>query len=131
MLFQGLDSPFWAGLYHSIVGVTVPDVLLQPHSAPLQLTFYDGTMFPPEYRGNAFVALHGSRAGLPTAGYKIARVRFRDGRAGAVEDFSTGWRHGDRVMGRPVDLVVGRDGSLYVSDDHADRVHRVTYSATR
>ena len=112
-------------------GMTLPTRELTPHAAPLGLAFYTGAQFPSEYRGNLFVALHGSRAGLPAAGYKIARVRFRAGRAGAVEDFSTGWRHGDRVIGRPVDLVVGRDGSLYVSDDHADRVHRVTYSARR
>jgi glucose/arabinose dehydrogenase len=111
--------------------MTLPTLELMPHAAPLGLVFYTGAQFPSEYRGNLLVALHGSRAGLPAAGYKIARVRFRAGRAGAVEDFSIGWRHGDRVIGRPVDLVVGRDGSLYVSDDHADRVHRVTYSARR
>ena len=112
-------------------GMTLPTRELTPHAAPLGLAFYTRTQFPSEYRDNLFVALHGSRAGLPAAGYRIARVRFRDGRAGAVEDFSTGWRHGDRVIGRPVDLVVGRDGSLYVSDDHADRVHRVSYPARR
>jgi len=74
------------------------------------------------------VALHGSRLGLAPAGYTIARVRFRDGRPSTVEDFSSGWRHGERILGRPVDLAVGRDGSLYVSDDHGDRIHRVTYA---
>jgi glucose/arabinose dehydrogenase len=112
-------------------GMTPPTLQLMPHAAPLGLVFYTGAQFPSEYRDNLFVALHGSRAGLPAAGYKIARVRFRAGRAGDVEDFSTGWRHDDRVIGRPVDLVVGHDGSLYVSDDHADCVHRVTYSAGR
>ena len=73
------------------------------------------------------MALHGSRAGLPAAGYKIVRVRFRGGRIARIEDFATGWREGDRIIGRPVDLVVGRDGSLFVSDDHADRIYRVTY----
>jgi glucose/arabinose dehydrogenase len=74
------------------------------------------------------VALHGSRAGLTPAGYAIARIRFRGGRAVGVEPFSTGWRGRDLVLGRPVDLVVGRDGSLFVSDDHGDRVHRVSYT---
>lgn len=110
-------------------GVTRPSVELSPHAAPLGLAFYTGTQFPSEYAGNLFVALHGSRAGLPPAGYKIARVRFREGRAVGLDDFSTGWRQGDRVLGRPVDLAVGRDGALYVSDDHGDRVHRVTYVA--
>ena len=112
-------------------GMTLPTLELPPHAAPLGLVFYTAEQFPSEYRNNLFVALHGSRAGLPASGYKIARVRFRAGRAGAVEDFSSGWRQDDRVMGRPVDLVVGRDGSLYVSDDHADRIHRVTYPARR
>lgn len=107
--------------------LTLPTLELAPHSAPLGLVFYGGTQFPSDYVGNLFVALHGSRAGLRPAGYRIARVQLRDGRAVSVEDFSSGWRHGDRVLGRPVDLVVGRDGSLYVSDDHADRIYRVRY----
>jgi len=112
-------------------GLTLPTIELAPHTAPLGIAFYTGRQFPSDYVGDLFVALHGSRAGLPAAGYRIARVRFRDGRPGAVETFSDGWRHGDRVIGRPVDLVVGRDGSLFISDDHADRVYRVIYAQTR
>ena len=108
--------------------MTLPTLEFPPHSAPLGLVFYTGAQFPSEYFGNLFVALHGSRPGLPSAGYRIARVRFGDGQARAVEDFSSGWRRGDRVNGRPVDLAVGPDGSLYVSDDHADRIYRVTYA---
>ena len=102
---------------------------LPPHAAPLGLAFYTGAQFPREYVGDLFVALHGSRPGLPAAGYEIARVRFRAGRATGIEAFSTGWRQGERIIGRPVDLAIGRDGSVYVSDDHADRVHRVSYDA--
>lgn len=109
--------------------MTLPTVELPPHSAPLGLVFYHGGQFPAEYVGNLFVALHGSRAGLPAAGYGIARVVLRNGRPAGVEAFSSGWRHGDRVLGRPVDLAVGRDGSLYVSDDHAGRIYRVSYAA--
>jgi glucose/arabinose dehydrogenase len=108
--------------------LTLPAVELPAHAAPLGLAFYTGTQFPPEYAGDLFVALHGSRAGLTPAGYAIARIRFRGGRAIGVEPFSTGWRGRDLVLGRPVDLVVGRDGSLFVSDDHGDRVHRVSYT---
>ena len=108
-------------------GFTLPALELASHSAPLGLAFYTGTQFPSDYRGNLFVALHGSRAGLPTAGYAIARLRFRNGRAAGVETFSAGWR-GSRVIGRPVDLVIGRDGSLFISDDHADRIYRVRYA---
>ena len=110
-------------------GLTLPSIELPPHAAPLGLAVYTGTQFPPEYAGNLLVALHGSRAGLPPSGYKITRIRLRGGRALGLEDFSTGWRQSDRVLGRPVDLAVGRDGSLYVSDDHGDRIHRVTYAA--
>ena len=109
-------------------GITLPSVELTPHAAPLGLAFYTRAQFPAEYVGDLFVALHGSRLGLVPSGYAIARVRFRDGRPTAVEDFSTGWRDGERIVGRPVDLAVGRDGSLYVSDDHGDRIHRVTYT---
>ena len=109
--------------------MTLPSLELPPHAAPLGLAFYTGAQFPPEYVGDLFVALHGSRPGLPPAGYAIARVRFREGRPTGIEPFSSGWRRGERVIGRPVDLAIGRDGSLYVSDDHADRVHRVSYRA--
>jgi glucose/arabinose dehydrogenase len=109
--------------------MTLPTVELAPHAAPLGLAFYAGRQFPGEYVGDLLVALHGSRAGLPAAGYGIARVRFRGGRAVGVEPFSTGWRRGSRVLGRPVDVAVGPDGRVYVSDDHADRVHRVSYAA--
>jgi glucose/arabinose dehydrogenase len=119
-------DPTWAPA-RACRGATLPTVELAPHSAPLGLAFYTGAQFPRAYVGDLFVALHGSRAGLPAAGYKIARLRFRDGRVVGVEDFAGGWREGDRVVGRPVDLVVGRDGSLYVSDDHGDRIYRVSY----
>ena len=109
-------------------GVTLPTVPLTPHAAPLGVAFYTGTQFPAQYVGDLFVALHGSRLSLAPSGYSIARVRFRGGRPIAMEDFSTGWRQGDRIIGRPVDLAVGRDGSLYVSDDHGDRIHRVTWA---
>jgi glucose/arabinose dehydrogenase len=108
-------------------GMTAPAIELESHSAPLGLTFYTGRQFPDAYRGDLFVACHGSRAGLPAAGYKILRVRFRDGAPVGVEDFATGWRSGDEVRGRPVDVVVGRDGALYVSDDHAGRIHRIRF----
>jgi glucose/arabinose dehydrogenase len=107
---------------------TLPAVELAPHSAPLGMAFYTGKQFPPDYRGDLFVALHGSRAGLAAAGYGIARIRFRAGLATGVESFSTGWRRGNDVIGRPVDIAVARDGSLFVSDDHGDRIYRVRYT---
>jgi glucose/arabinose dehydrogenase len=109
-------------------GLTPPSIELPPHSAPLGLAFYTATQFPAAYRGNLFVALHGSRVELPPAGYKIVRVVLAAGRPPRVEDFATGWRAGDRVWGRPVDVLVGRDGALYVSDDHGGRVLRITFA---
>jgi glucose/arabinose dehydrogenase len=119
-------DPTWAGP-RDCQSATLPSVELPAHSAPLGLAFYNGQQFPRDYVGDLLVALHGSRAGLPPAGYKIVRVRFRNGRAVNIEDFAAGWRQGARIIGRPVDLVVGRDGSLYVSDDHGDRIYRVSY----
>ena len=107
-------------------GLALPTLELPPHSAPLGLTFYSGTAFPARYRESLFVALHGSRAELPAAGYKVVRVAFRAGRPGQIEDFATGWRTDSRVWGRPVDIVTGRDGALYVSDDRGqDRRIRI------
>jgi glucose/arabinose dehydrogenase len=106
--------------------LTLPSVELAPHAAPLGLAFYTGNQFPAAYRGSLFVALHGSRAELAPAGYKIVRIVSTASRRPRVEDFATGWRAGDRVWGRPVDVLVGRDGALYVSDDHGGRVLRIT-----
>ena len=110
-----------------------PDLLFQAHSAPLGLVFYDGNQFPASYRGDAFVALHGSwNAGVPT-GYKIVRVPFRNGRpAGGYDNFAVGfWAQGQnnaRVWGRPVGLAIAKDGSLLVADDTGDAVWRIAYS---
>jgi glucose/arabinose dehydrogenase len=107
-------------------GLTLPTLEIPSHSAPLGLAFYAGGQFPNPYRGSLFVAYHGSRPGLvPWTGYKIVRITFRDGQPAGVEDFATGWRWGDRVEGRPADLLVGRDGALYIADDHAGSIHRV------
>jgi glucose/arabinose dehydrogenase len=110
-----------------------PEVLIEAHSAPLGLAFYQGNMFPEEYRGSLFVALHGSwNRSIPT-GYKIMRVRIgKEGEAGEKEDFITGWIHPGEThkgvwMGRPVDIVVGPDGAMYISDDAAGVIYRVTW----
>jgi len=110
--------------------VAPPSVEIQAHSAPIGLAFYTGTQFPEEYRGSLFVAYRGSwNRTLPT-GYKIVRIRFRDGQptgSPLVEDFATGWLEGTSAWGRPVDLVVGRDGALYLSDQGAGRIYRITH----
>lgn len=109
----------------------VPDVLLQSHSAPLGLAFYDGAQFPAEYRGQAFVALHGSWNRQQRTGYKVVRIPFSDGKpTGGYEDFIVGWSlGGDRpeVWGRPVAVLALEDGSMLVTDDAHNVVWRVTY----
>jgi glucose/arabinose dehydrogenase len=109
--------------------VTVPDVLIQPHSAPLGMTFYEGSMFPPGYRGSAFVALHGSWNRSPRTGYKVVRLLFRNGKpTGAYEDFLTGFVVSDQaVWGRPVGVAVAHDGALLISEDGNGTIWRVSF----
>jgi len=113
----------------------VPDVLIQAHSAVLGLVFYEGKMFPDEYRGDAFVALHGSWNRTKRTGYKIIRIRFKDGRPiGGYDDFITGWMTSEEsqdVWGRPVGLLVLKDGSMLITDDGANKIWRVTYSKSK
>lgn len=110
--------------------VDVPDVLIQPHSAPLGISFYDGAQFPPEYKGDAFVALHGSWNRSKDVGYKIIRLRFNGGKpTGEYEDFVTGFViDNGHVWGRPVGVVVAADGSLLFSEDGAGTIWRVSYT---
>jgi glucose/arabinose dehydrogenase len=109
--------------------VTLPTVEVQAHSAPLGMAFYTGQQFPAEYRGSLFVAYHGSWNRTVPTGYKVVRIPFANGQpSGTVVDFATGWLGANRqVTGRPVDVLAGPDGALYVSDDHAGAVYRVTY----
>jgi glucose/arabinose dehydrogenase/cytochrome c2 len=108
--------------------VTAPDLLLQSHSAPLGMTFYEGAMFPPEMRGDAFVALHGSWNRAKRTGYKVVRVLLKDGTAtGEYEDFLTGFvADDDNVWGRPVGIAVAHDGALLVSEDGNGTIWRVS-----
>ena len=109
----------------------VPDVLLNPHNASLQLTFYDGTQFPAQYRGDIFAAEHGSWNRSVRVGYEVVRVPLRQtGKTGGeFEDFLTGFvlDNGD-VWGRPVGVAVAQDGSLLVSDDASGSIWRVSYA---
>jgi glucose/arabinose dehydrogenase len=109
---------------------TVPDVLIQAHSAPLQIAFYEGDGFPAPYKGSAFVTLHGSWNRAHRAGSKVVRLLF-DGAGqptGEVEDFMTGFVVSDRqVWGRPVGVTVAKDGSLFVTEDGNGTIWRVSY----
>jgi glucose/arabinose dehydrogenase len=111
--------------------VTLPDVLLQPHSAPLGIAFNPGGQFPAGWKGDAFVALHGSWNRALRTGYKIVRLPFRNGKpTGAYQDFVVGFVASDRdVWGRPVGVVFAKDGSLLFSDDGNGVVYRVSYQS--
>lgn len=99
---------------------TEPSFLdLQAHSAPLGLAFYEGDEFPFEYRGDLFIAYHGSWNRNPPTGYKIVRV---DWDTKKVSDFATGWLDGSRVLGRPVGIVNYKNG-LLISDDNKNKIY--------
>lgn len=110
--------------------VEPPAITVQAHSAPLGLAFYTATAFPGDYRGDAFMTLHGSwNRSVPT-GAKVVRVQVDSGgrRATGVDDFITGWQRPDGSRwGRPVGLLVLPDGSLLVSDDTGGKIWRVSY----
>ena len=113
---------------------TEPSVLdLPAHSSPIQLRFYNGTAFPAEYRGDAFVTLHGSWNRNPPNGYRVARLQFSDqGEPVGYGDFLTGFLYdGNRVFGRPAGLAVLPDGALLVGDDFNGVVYRVAYAGAR
>jgi glucose/arabinose dehydrogenase len=109
--------------------ISVPDVLIQPHSAPLGVTFYNGNSFPADYEGDGFVTLHGSWNRARRTGYKVVRIKLRDGvPTGDYQDFLTGFvANDDAVWGRPVGVTVMQDGSLLVSEDGNGTIWRVSY----
>ncbi len=113
--------------------VITPDVLLEPHSAPLGLLFYTGTQFPPEHRDSIFVASHGSWNKANRTGYKVIRIPLKNGAPdGQYEDFITGFVTPEGyVWGRPVGVAMAQDGSLLVSDDASNIIWRISYQAKR
>jgi glucose/arabinose dehydrogenase len=118
--------------------VTIPDVLLQAHSASLGMAFYPigptgAAAFPADYRGDAFAALHGSWNRSRRTGYKLVRIRIKDGApTGEYEDFLTGFAIDDSsVWGRPVGVAVARDGALLVSEDGNGTIWRIAYTGGR
>jgi glucose/arabinose dehydrogenase len=127
------QDPRHAGKHPELAAASlVPDVLLQPHNASLQITFYDGRQFPPEYQGDIFAAEHGSWNRSVRTGYEVIRVpRHHTIRAsGEYEDFLTGFVQPDgRVWGRPVGVTTAPDGSLLVTDDGSNSIWRVSYAA--
>jgi glucose/arabinose dehydrogenase len=120
-----LDPKF--GKDRDCANYTPPVQKLGPHVAPLGVKFYTGDMFPPEYRGQVFIAEHGSWNRSKKIGYRISLVRLDGDTAISYEPFAFGWLQGEQVSGRPVDLIVKQDGSLLVSDDQAGKIYRISY----
>jgi len=114
-----------------VASTIVPDVLLGSHIAPLDILFYTGQQFPAEYRGGAFIALHGSVNRSKRIGYAVGFIPFRDGRpAGAMREVVSGWMlapDSHDVWGRPVGFVQLPDGSLLISDDGGRKIWRLSY----
>ena len=124
------EDPRHKGARPDLAGkVTMPDVLMQAHSAPLNIAFYEGGNFPADYKGDAFVALHGSWNRDVRTGYKVVRLRFKDGKpTGEYDDFATGFViSDDEVWGRPVGVAVAKDGALILTEDGNGTIWRVTY----
>ncbi|HWP38338.1 MAG TPA: PQQ-dependent sugar dehydrogenase [Gemmatimonadales bacterium] len=118
-----------------------PAVSLPAHVAPLGLAFYTGQMFPDEFLGDLFIALHGSWNRSVPVGYEVVRVDVVDGKpAGGTRPFVRGWLTGGRRLlsygvgeawGRPVDVLVAPDGALLISDDQGGRIFRVAFHGRR
>jgi glucose/arabinose dehydrogenase len=119
------DPQFGAG--HPCSQYAPPDRKLGPHVAALGMRFYRGSMFPPAYRGQIFMAEHGSWNRTHKSGYRVMLVKLEGGRAVSYEPFAEGWLQGEQEWGRPVDVLELPDGSLLVSDDRAGAIYRITY----
>ncbi len=100
---------------------------LGAHVASLGMRFYTGTMFPPQYRNQIFIAEHGSWNRSKKNGYRISLVRLQGNKAVSYDVFASGWLQGETTWGRPADVLVLPDGSLLVADDYADAIYRITY----
>jgi len=105
-----------------------PAIALGPHVAAIGMRFYRGTMFPEEYRGQVFIAEHGSWNRSQKIGYRVSLVRVKDGQAVSYSPFAQGWLQGEEAWGRPADVQELPDGSLLVSDEKAGAIYRITYA---
>jgi len=125
---QRLPNPEYRDRAGRCASTTPPALEMQAHSAPLGITFYDGDQFPAEYRGDLFVAFHGSWNRRQPTGYLLAHVDVRGGRPVSYQPFAQGWlTPGGDVTGRPVYPEVGSDGALYLSDDGEGRIWRIRW----
>jgi glucose/arabinose dehydrogenase len=113
--------------------VLTPDILVNPHFASLEMTFYEGSQLPAMYKGDIFAAEHGSWNRAKRSGYEVILAPMHDGKAtGEYEDFLTGFTTPDgHVWGRPVGVTVANDGSLFVTDDGSGTIWHVSYTGQK
>ena len=124
-----IGDPEFGGEY-SCSDFVMPVQNLDPHVAPLGLKFYTGKMFPDEYKGDIFIAEHGSWNRSKKIGYRISRVKIENNKSVGYETFIYGWLDDEEqeAWGRPVDILILEDGSMLISDDKANAIYRVTYT---
>ncbi len=121
------DPDFGAGHEAEIARSRPPVHGFRPHNAPLGMTFVRGENAPPELRGAALVALHGSWNRTKKDGYKVVSLHWGPDGVISERDFLTGFLKDEDVIGRPVDVAEGPDGAFYVSDDYAGSIYRVAF----
>lgn len=124
------DRPEGDTTYQQYLSLTtLPILTYQAHSAPMQMAFYNGTKFPSDYQGDAFVAMRGSWNRSQPVGYKVVRLHFENGKPVRFEDFLTGFlvNNNKAHFGRLVGVAVHTDGSLLVSDDTNGVIYRVSH----
>ena len=129
-----VQDPNFVGTDNFCKTTTPPAITFTSHSTPIGITFLDKTNFPAEYKNDAIVALHGSWNRRNPSGYKLVRIKFNAENPVEVLDFATGWLNIDgtgqsqaQAWGRPVDVITGPDGALYVSDDRSAAIYRISY----
>jgi glucose/arabinose dehydrogenase len=126
-----VEDPNFKGTDNFCQTTTPPAITFTSHSTPIGVTFLDKSNWATEYKSDAVVALHGSWNRVELSGYKLVRVKFNGETPVEVVDFATGWLQKNQAWGRPVDVVVGPDGALYVSDDRANVIYRIHYKLAK
>jgi glucose/arabinose dehydrogenase len=124
---QQVQDPNFVGPDNFCATSTPPAITFTSHATPIGVTFLDKTNWPADYQKDAIVALHGSWNREQLSGYKLVRVKFSNDRPVEVIDFATGWLINNQAWGRPVDVAVGPDGALYVTDDRSGYIYRITH----
>ena len=122
-------DPNFPGADSFCQNTTSPAITLTSHSTPIGITFLNKSHFPNEFKRDAIVALHGSWNREQLSGYKLVRIKFKDGKPIAIVDFATGWLNNNQAWGRPVDVAIGPRGALYVTDDRTGYIYRITYKS--